>query len=52
MEGQSSGLLPELRARQAALAEELQREREAVAELAGCDQDELKELREAISEQG
>lgn len=34
------------------MAEELKREREAVAELAECDQGELKELREAISEQG
>ena len=44
-------LLPSLRARQAALQAELEREREAVAELAGCDQQELADYRAAIAEQ-
>lgn len=52
MQSQADSLLPQLRAREAALREELIREREAVAELAECDQDELKEMREAINEQG
>jgi kinetochore protein Spc7/SPC105 len=52
MERQTKALLPELRARQMALREELGRERKVVRELEGCDQGELRELREAINEQG
>jgi kinetochore protein Spc7/SPC105 len=44
--------LPTLRRRLEALQSELSHEREAVAEIAECDQEELKELKAATAEQG
>lgn len=52
MQEQTNTLLPDLRKRLAVLKEELEREREAVHEIEACDQEELKALREAITEQG
>ncbi|WRT70897.1 uncharacterized protein IL334_007896 [Kwoniella shivajii] len=45
-------VLPDLKARQAALKAELERERGIVAEIAACDQQELASLKEGIAEQG
>jgi hypothetical protein len=51
MEQQAEALLPELQARLESLEIELQRERAVVADIAECDQDELTDLKAAISEQ-
>jgi kinetochore protein Spc7/SPC105 len=52
MHEQATALLPDLRARLAALQAELAGEREVVREIEACDQDELRDLREAMTEQG
>ncbi|WWD20877.1 hypothetical protein CI109_105354 [Kwoniella shandongensis] len=52
MNEQVASLLPDLKARQAALQVELAREREIVAEIAACDQQELASYKEGIAEQG
>ncbi|WVQ86169.1 hypothetical protein IAT38_008337 [Cryptococcus sp. DSM 104549] len=51
MNEQAAALLPDLRARQAELQAELAREREVVAEIASCDQEELASYKEGIAEQ-
>ncbi|WVO16910.1 hypothetical protein L204_104596 [Cryptococcus depauperatus] len=48
---QTTALLPQLRARQIELQAELQKERDAVVEIATCDQGELATYKEAIAEQ-
>ncbi|WWC65016.1 uncharacterized protein I303_107630 [Kwoniella dejecticola CBS 10117] len=49
---ETESILPALKARQAALQAELERERQIVAEIAECDQQELASLKEGIAEQG
>ncbi|WWC72755.1 uncharacterized protein I206_106719 [Kwoniella pini CBS 10737] len=49
---QTDSILPDLKARQAALQAELEKERQIVAEIAECDQQELASLKEGIAEQG
>ena len=51
MTEQASTLLPNLRARQAALQAELEKERETVAEITACDPQEVADYRAAINEQ-
>ncbi|WVR08768.1 hypothetical protein IAU60_005826 [Kwoniella sp. DSM 27419] len=50
MDEQIERLLPDLKARQAALHAELIKEREVVAEIAACDQSELASFKEGITE--
>jgi hypothetical protein len=51
MQEQADSLIPDLKARHAALVEELAREKQVVAEIEACDQEELSEYRAAIAEQ-
>ncbi|KAK4685733.1 hypothetical protein P7C73_g4411, partial [Tremellales sp. Uapishka_1] len=51
MKESSDTLLPDLRARHAALVAELDSERMAVKEIEACDQDQVNDLRAAIEEQ-
>lgn len=51
MTEQATALLPDLRARQAAVQAELEKERQAVAELAACDPQEVADYRAGINEQ-
>jgi hypothetical protein len=51
MDQQAEELLPELQARLKSLEAELQWERAVFADIAGCDQDELADLKAAIAEQ-
>jgi len=48
----STKLLPDLRARHEALKAELAAQRAAVERIEACDQDELRELKEGVAEQG
>ncbi len=48
----ASEILPSLRERFSVLQLELAQEKEAVAEIAKCDQEELKDLKAGIAEQG
>ncbi|WVW80635.1 hypothetical protein I302_102621 [Kwoniella bestiolae CBS 10118] len=52
LQEQTDAILPDLKARQAALQAELEKEREIVADIAACDQQELISLKEGITEQG
>lgn len=48
----ASDILPSLRERFSALQLELAQEKEAVAEIVKCNQEELKDLKAGIAEQG